>query len=115
MFAAAGVSGRTALPLAIVVVCAALYVGTLGPRAAGTSDNAHFVHLANSFLHGQLSLVSERPPGDNDWSHYAGRWYVSFPPFPALLIASPLRCSTWCCAACARPAAASAACARTWP
>jgi hypothetical protein len=87
MSAAAGVSGRTALPLAIVVVCAALYVGTLGPRVAGTSDNAHFVHLANSFLHGQLSLVSERPPGDNDWSHYEGRWYVSFPPFPALLIA----------------------------
>jgi hypothetical protein len=83
----AGVRRRTALPVAIFAVCAAAYVGTLGPRVAGISDNAHFVHLANSFLHGQLALVSERPPGDNDWAHYQGRWYVSFPPFPALLIA----------------------------
>jgi hypothetical protein len=76
-----------ALPFAIFAVCAAVYVATLGRRAAGTSDNAHFVHLANSFLHGQLSQVEGRPPGDNDWSHYDGRWFVSFPPFPALLIA----------------------------
>jgi hypothetical protein len=87
MLAAAGVRRRAALPLAIFAVCAAVYVATLGPRVAGTSDNAHYVYLAESFLHGQLSLVANRPPGDNDWALYEGRWYVPFPPFPALLIA----------------------------
>lgn len=68
------------------VVCAAVYAATLGTRARGPSDNGHFVHLANSYLHGQLSVVGGKPAGDNDWSRYEGRWYVSFPPFPALVI-----------------------------
>ncbi len=77
---------RLRLPALVFVVCAGCYVATLGPRARGTSDNAHFVHLANSFLHGQLSVVGNRPPGDNDWAQFGGRWYVSFPPLPALVI-----------------------------
>jgi hypothetical protein len=63
-----------------------VYVATLGTRVRGPSDNGHFVHLANSFLHGQLSVVGDKPPGDNDWSRYRGRWYVSFPPFPAAVL-----------------------------
>ncbi len=78
---------RWKLPTLIFAVCAAVYVVTLGARLRGPSDNAHFVNLANSFLHGQLSVVGNRPPGDNDWSQYKGRWYVSFPPLPALVIA----------------------------
>jgi len=78
---------RAALPLAIFALCAGVYVATLGSRARGLSDNAHYVYLAQSLLHGQLSLVDGRPPGDNDWSFYEGRWYVSFPPFPAVVIA----------------------------
>ena len=83
----AGVRERWALPIAIFALCAAIYVATLGPRVRGLSDNAHFVYLADSLLHGELALRAPRPPGDNDWAHYGGRWYVSFPPFPALLIA----------------------------
>jgi hypothetical protein len=78
---------RVATPLAIFVVCSSVYVATLGPRITGPSDNNHFVHLAQSLLHGQLALLSPRPPGNNDWAYYDGRWYVSFPPFPALVIA----------------------------
>jgi hypothetical protein len=77
---------RFALPLIIFVVTAAVYVATLGPRMRGPSDNAHFVHLAQSFLEGQLSVVGNKPPGDNDWARFEGRWYVSFPPFPSLVI-----------------------------
>jgi hypothetical protein len=73
-------------PLVVFAVCSAVYVATLGGRMRGPSDNAHFVSLADSFLHGQLSVVGDRPPGDNDWAHYKGRWYVVFPPLPALLI-----------------------------
>lgn len=78
---------RAALPLAIFVVCSAAYVATLGARIRGPSDNGHYVYLAESLLHGQLALVDSRPPGNNDWAQYKGRWYVSFPPFPALVIA----------------------------
>ncbi|HEX7480052.1 MAG TPA: hypothetical protein VF331_19800 [Polyangiales bacterium] len=82
----APVHERLRLPGLIFLVCAAVYVLTLGARAHGHSDNAHFVHLANSFLHGQVSVVGNKPPGDNDWAQFGGRWYVSFPPFPAVVI-----------------------------
>jgi hypothetical protein len=72
--------------LLVFAVCSCVYVATLGSRMRGPSDNTHFVSLADSFLHGQLSVVAERPPGDNDWAFYKGRWYVAFPPLPALVI-----------------------------
>ncbi|MFI5305713.1 MAG: hypothetical protein ACHQ53_00095 [Polyangiales bacterium] len=78
---------RAALPLAIYALSAAAYVATLGSRIRGISDNAHFVYLAQSLLHGKLSLLTAKPPGDNDWAIYHGHWYVSFPPFPAVVIA----------------------------
>ncbi len=77
---------KLALPLAIFATCAAVYVLTLGRLAWEPSPNNHFVHLANSFLHGQLSVVGDQPPGNNDWARYQGRWFVSFPPFPAIVI-----------------------------
>lgn len=78
---------RAATPLSIFVGCAAIYVATLGPRARGLSDNAHYVYLAQSLLQGKLELLQAQPPGSNDWALYDGRWYVSFPPFPAVVIA----------------------------
>jgi hypothetical protein len=84
---ASAIRRRAGLPMAIFVACAAVYVATLGPRVRGVSDNAHFVHLAQSLLHGKLALLGNRPPGDNDWAQYKGHWYVSFPPLPALVIA----------------------------
>jgi hypothetical protein len=77
---------RAALPCAIFVVCALVFTVTLGERAFEPSPNNHFVHLAQSFLHGQLSVLGDRPPGNNDWALYEGRWYVSFPAFPAVVI-----------------------------
>jgi hypothetical protein len=77
---------RAALPCAIFVVCALVFTVTLGERALEPSPNNHFVHLAESVLHGQLSVLGDRPPGNNDWAEYEGRWYVSFPAFPAVVI-----------------------------
>jgi hypothetical protein len=77
---------RAALPCAIFVVCALVFTLTLGARALEPSHNNHFVHLAQSFLHGQLAVLGDRPPGTNDWALYEGRWYVSFPAFPAVVI-----------------------------
>jgi hypothetical protein len=77
---------RIRTPAVIFAVCAAVYVATLGRRALGPSDNVHFVNLAQSFLAGQVSVIGDRPPGNNDWAFYEGKWYVSFPAFPAVVI-----------------------------
>ncbi|MGE5049027.1 MAG: hypothetical protein ACM3PC_10685, partial [Deltaproteobacteria bacterium] len=43
-------------------------------------------YQADAFLHGQLALTVRQPPNLNDWVLQGGRWYVSFPPFPAVLM-----------------------------
>ncbi|HEX5659190.1 MAG TPA: hypothetical protein VFX59_18480 [Polyangiales bacterium] len=77
---------RPVLPLAIYLACAAVYLLLLGARRDGPTPDNHYVHLANSFLHGQLGVLDNSPPGTNDWALYEGKWFVSFPPFPALVI-----------------------------
>jgi hypothetical protein len=95
--------GRAALPSLVFVVTAGVYVAMLGDRALVPSADNHYVHLARSWLEGQLHLVGD-PPGTNDWAcvdtldyglcpsnryRFPGdryRWYVSFPPFPAAVI-----------------------------
>jgi hypothetical protein len=70
-----------------------LFVGSFAAYAlssdgllAHQSMAPHFVYQADAFLHGQLALAVPRPPNLNDWVLRDGRWYVSFPPFPALLM-----------------------------
>src|SRR4051812_30862585 len=48
----------------------------------------HFALLADAWRHGHLDLGGPPPAytGNNDFSHFAGKWYVVFPPFPALLL-----------------------------
>lgn len=77
---------RALAPLILFSVCAVVYLAVLGERALSPSPNNHFVHLADGWLHGQLSILGDRPPGNNDWALYEGRWFVSFPPFPAVLL-----------------------------
>lgn len=95
---------RIAIPAAIWAACALVYAITAGPRTGGPTADNHFVHLADSFLHGQLGVLGNTPPGTNDWACYDSEihdvcppgafnhtretqhWYVSFPPLPALLL-----------------------------
>jgi hypothetical protein len=44
----------------------------------------YFDHLAEAFLAGRLDLPD--PPGHHDLAPYKDRWYVPFPPLPALLM-----------------------------
>ena len=100
------VGRRAAAPAAIFVIAACIYAAMLGERATSPSPDNHFVHLAQSFLSGQLGVVGNAPPGTNDWACYDTvahdmcppgrfrfddatryRWYVSFPPAPAVVIA----------------------------
>lgn len=95
---------RIRTPLVVYVVAAVVYVAMLDARRDGPTPDNHFVHLANSFLHGQLGVIDNHPPGNNDWACWDSstddvcpqsafsrttetqHWYVSFPPFPAVLI-----------------------------
>ncbi len=96
---------RAALPALIFVIASSVYVGTSAKRVTHPLEDNHFVHLANSFLHGRLHQEGP-PPGQNDWACFDtvdqdtcpnNRWafpdperyrfYVSFPPFPAVVIA----------------------------
>lgn len=48
----------------------------------------HFALLADAWLQGRLDLPDGPPgyAGMNDFAKFEGRWYVAFPPFPALLV-----------------------------
>lgn len=48
----------------------------------------HFALLAEAWLHGRLDLGGPPPSyaGNNDFALHGGRWFVTFPPFPALLV-----------------------------
>ena len=97
---------RWALPLAIFALCAGVYCATSAHRLLRPSPNNHYVHLAHAWLEGRLDLGGD-PPGTNDWAcfdtvsrgpcpagqyRFSGpdaeryRWYVSFPPLPAILL-----------------------------
>ncbi len=96
---------RLGIPVAIFVLTATVYALVAGPRTDGPSPNNHFVHLAESYLNGQLEQLGDRPPGYNDWACFDTetqgpcppgalqrpqeryRWYVSFPPLPAVVLA----------------------------
>src|SRR5262249_1266734 len=48
----------------------------------------HYALLADAWLHGRQNLP-EGPPsytGNNDFAQYEGKTYISFPPFPAVLM-----------------------------
>ncbi len=98
-------TNRWAFPIAIYLICSIVYSVTLGDRALSPSADNHYVHLADSFLRGQLHHEGN-PPGQNDWACYDWedhdscpnnrwsfgnqeryRWYVSFPPLPGAVIA----------------------------
>ncbi len=56
-----------------------------GPRLLRQSAAPHFVYQAKAWLEGQLHLPVE-PPNQEDWAKVGDRFYVSFPPFPALVM-----------------------------
>lgn len=58
---------------------------TMGERLERHSHDNHYVYLADAMLNGRFHLEGA-PPHRNDWARYDGRWYVSFPPLPAVLM-----------------------------
>jgi hypothetical protein len=62
-----------------------VYCAFSGGMLLHQSGAPHFVYQAEAFLRGQLSLPGQ-PPNTNDWVLRNGKWFVSFPPFPAVLM-----------------------------
>src|SRR5689334_3840923 len=85
-------SARGAIPrrdwliaAAVLAAAAAIYwLSAALLRRANPPLTAYFDQLADAFLHGQLYLAA--PPATDDLTLYGGRWYVPFPPLPALLL-----------------------------
>jgi hypothetical protein len=72
-------------PLRLLVVALVVYGFTAGLSLRRHSLAPHFLYLAESLLHGRLDLIHVPDP-PYDLTPLAGRWYVSFPPLPALLM-----------------------------
>jgi hypothetical protein len=70
----------------VTVVCA---LTTAPERLAAHTPYNHFALLADAWLHGRLDLGGPPPAytGNNDFAVFHDRTFVSFPPFPAVLIA----------------------------
>src|SRR5260221_2835297 len=77
--------GRYRVDLILFAVSLIAYAISSGGMLAHQSLAPHFVYQADAFLHGQLAIRG-RPPNLNDWVLKDDRWYVSFPPFPAVLM-----------------------------
>jgi len=77
---------RLLAPGLIFAVCAGVYVAMLDARLKGPSSQPHFLYQADAFLHGELAIRAAKPPTDNDWVRHAGKVFVSFPPFPAVVV-----------------------------
>jgi len=74
----------SAVPLRLFVAFLIIYGLTAGVSLSRHSLAPHFIYLADSFLHGRLDLIHVPAP-PYDLTPFDGRWYVSFPPLPALL------------------------------
>ena len=70
----------------VLLTMLGVYAITAGVSLGRPSLAPHFVYLADAFLHGQLHL-RHVPDPPYDLTAFDGRWYVSFPPLPAALMA----------------------------
>ncbi|HSU28965.1 MAG TPA: hypothetical protein VLJ68_11315 [Chitinophagaceae bacterium] len=72
--------------IVVPVVCLLFYLGILKVGHHHFDLTAHhnyFRHLADAFLHGRLYIVN--PPGDWDLVAYHDKYYIYWPPAPALV------------------------------
>jgi len=80
---------RLLIAAALYLACSVVFFLFADPALLSTHTPwNHFALLADAWRHGRLDLGG-RPPaytGNNDFSQFGGKWFVVFPPFPALLL-----------------------------
>jgi hypothetical protein len=72
-------------PLVAFLAGLAVFAAVSCERLGSHSRDNHYVYLAEGMLDGRLH-IDGKPPHRNDWAEHEGRWYVSFPPLPAILM-----------------------------
>lgn len=81
-----------AIATVIFFITAGIYIlSALLLDRTSTPDKAFFNFLADAFLHGRLFLTN--PPSLQDLVNFDGKWYVPFPPLPALLLLPWVACA----------------------
>lgn len=80
---------RLRIALLIYLITTAVYFACAS-RSTLTTHTPwnHYALLAQSWLSGRLDLGAPPPvyAGNNDFAHYGSRWFVIFPPFPAVVL-----------------------------
>ena len=82
-------SRRILLAFALYLVCGAVFAVVAGPpRLSEHTAYNHYALLADAWLHGRQDLPAGAPhyAGNNDFALFEGKTYISFPPFPAVLM-----------------------------
>ncbi len=79
---------RLLLGLGIYIACTVVFALLAGDRMIKHTPYNHYALLADAWLHGRHHLVGGPPSyaGMNDFALYDSKWYISFPPFPAVLM-----------------------------
>lgn len=80
-------SRRLLVGLAVYALCTSVFFATASrDRILDHTPFNHYALLADCWLHGRLDMAGPPPPyaQGNDFALYKDRWYVSFPPFPAV-------------------------------
>ncbi len=80
---------RLIVAAVLYVVCASVFASIAGkPRLTTHTAYNHYALLADAWLHGRQNLPNGPPgyTGNNDFADFEGKTYISFPPFPAVLM-----------------------------
>jgi hypothetical protein len=82
-------SRRTLFAVGLYVATVAVFAAFAGAdRLSEHTAYNHYALLADAWLHHRQDLVHGPPPYamNNDFAEYEGKTYISFPPFPAVLM-----------------------------
>ncbi len=80
---------RTVFATGVYLASTAVFAAVAGPqRLWEHTPFNHYALLADAWLHGRQYLLHGPPTyaQNNDFAEFAGKTYISFPPFPALLM-----------------------------
>ncbi|MBS2020443.1 MAG: DUF2029 domain-containing protein [Deltaproteobacteria bacterium] len=79
---------RLLLGFGIYLGCLIVFAILAGDRLKTHTAYNHFAHMADAWLHGREDLRFGPPAyaGGNDFALFEGKWFISFPPFPAVLM-----------------------------
>lgn len=80
---------RLRIALGIYLVTTAVYFACAARDTLTTHTPwNHYALLARDWLSGRLDLGGPPPgyAGNNDFAHFGDKWFVTFPPFPAVLL-----------------------------